>query len=154
MPKSMVPFLTTFNKGDIHHMEFPTFQVIVNVLNATVLQEILKVPGVDLVDLTPITRPPAVEINPKEAPVKKAKVKSKHASPFKHPSGKTSSDLIMDFMSQNGGTGIFAELKRHLKTQGFSPDSVSGAVTKLIDQKKIKRIQPRGYALVSVEETT
>jgi hypothetical protein len=166
MPKSLT-FLTGMNKGDAHHWEFPTFQVVINVLNNAVLQEILKVPGVELIDLNRIAtnRPPVVDVGVDDGiqasgpPRSKATPKGNpnptpYHDRFKHPSGKPASWFLLKYMSDNGGKGGLAELKRHLKTQGFVPSTAQGAMSKLAEKGKVKKAKGGGYILVDVEKVS
>lgn len=152
MPKSMI-FLG--NEND-RQWDFPTFQATVNVLNVAVLQEILKVPGVELVHLEPLVRPPTIEdavkavaqvVKTAKKPKKKDWAPKKAPVRFKHPTGHPASHFILRFMHQNGGSAGIAELKRHLKTQGFEPSTAQGAISKLMHNAKIKRALPHGYRL-------
>lgn len=155
MPKSLTPFLVP-NKNEERHWDFPTFQATVNVLNVTVLQEILKVQGVQLVHLEPIIRPPTLEdaveavaqvVKTAKKPKKKDWAPTKASPRFKHPSGQPASHFILRFMFDNGGSAGIAELKRFLKTQGFEPGTAQGAISKLMHRAKIKRAHPSGYKL-------
>jgi hypothetical protein len=150
MPKSLT-FLG--NESREPRWELPTFQVVINVLNNAVLQEILKVPGVELVDLNRIAtnRPPIVDATV-ETPSKRVKPKGNskptpYADRFKHPSGKPAHYFLTEFMAKNGGKAGLAELKRHLKTLGFVPSTAMGAMTKMVDKGEVISKKPNGYVL-------
>jgi|HubBroStandDraft_2_1064218.scaffolds.fasta_scaffold00040_2 hypothetical protein len=162
MPKT---FLDTLNKGDMHHWEFPTYQVTINTLNSSVLQELLKIPGVELVDVQKIAtnRPPVIEaempsmakrMKEAKSAEKKPKAKPKpkgnripFADRFYHPSGKPAHHFLAQFLSDNGGPMGLAELKRMLKVEGFEPGTAMGAITKMVARGEAIKVHPRGYAL-------
>jgi hypothetical protein len=160
MPKSLT-FLG--NESDPQFKwEIPTYTVTINVLNNSVLQEILKFPGVELVDLHKLadTRPPIVGervedgIGASGTPSRKKKVKSKgnaHPTPyhdrFAHPSGKPAHWFLTQYLVKNGGQAGLAELKRALKIEGFSTGTAMGAMTKMVARGEAVSKKPHGYVL-------
>jgi len=157
MPKSLT-FLGNEDRGP--RWEVPTFTVTINVLNSSVLQEVLKFPGVELVDLNKFPpRPPVIE---DEMPtmaerMRKAKKEEKRAKPkgnvtpyhdrFQHPSGKPAHWFLTEYLAKNGGQAGLAELKRHLKVQGFSSGTAMGAMTKMVARGEAISKKPHGYVL-------
>jgi hypothetical protein len=160
MPKSLT-FLG--NESDPQFKwEIPTYTVTINVLNNSVLQEILKFPGVELVDLHKLadTRPPVVEETPSELVArgmkmaKKAGIKPKpkgNVTPyhdrFAHPSGKPAHWFLTQYLVKNGGQAGLAELKRALKIEGFSTGTAMGAMTKMVARGEAVSKKPHGYVL-------
>lgn len=150
MPKSLT-FLNTMNRGESHHWEFPSFTLTINVLNGAVLQEVLKIPGVELVDLHKIAdRPPVVEAE--TAPTPKVKKNKPRSNPtpyhdrFQHPSGKPAHYFLTQYLAKHGQSGL-AELKRHLKTEGFETGTAMGAMTKMVERGEAISKKPNGYVL-------
>jgi hypothetical protein len=162
MPKT---FLDTLNKSDMRHWEFPTYQVTINTLNTAVLQELLKIPGVELIDVQKIAtnRPPVIEAEMLSMAkrMKEAKAAEKKSEPkpkpkgnvtpfyhrFQHPSGKPAHWFLTEYLLKNGGQAGLAELKRHLKVQGFSTGTAMGAMTKMVARGEAINKKPHGYVL-------
>jgi hypothetical protein len=161
MPKT---FLETINKGPTHHWEFPTYQVTINTLNSSVLQELLKIPGVELVDVQKIAtnRPPMIDAEtPLSRSIKRgmkmAKATEQKKKPitkgtpfadrYHHPSGKPAHHFLAQFLADSGAPMGLAELKRMLKVEGFMGETASGAITKMVARGEAVKVHPRGYVL-------
>ena len=155
MPKSLT-FLSNEDKGP--HWEIPTFTVTINVLNSSVLQEVLKFPGVELVDLNKFpTRPPMMDPEPQGKQVVRVKTKVKpkgNVTPyhdrFQHPSGKPAHFFLKQYLVAHGGQAGLAELKRSLKVEGFSTGTAMGAMTKMVARGEAINKKPHGYILTTL----
>jgi hypothetical protein len=72
---------------------------------------------------------------------------------FKHESGKTLQELILEFMQNNPKYSYtWAELSAHTTSLGFNKSSINNGVSRLMMRKLIHKTSPGKYKLSIVEK--
>jgi hypothetical protein len=135
------------------------FIVVVTVKDIVTLNNVIKTDGIIIkhiehIDLEPTKLDAPPKVAPKEIPYKvhNWRTNKKPIKRFRHPSGKTAREFIVDFMKENGGHADVPEMKRTLKVQGFSPLTATGAIEELKFNRTIQKSKGPGYDLIKGKE--
>ena len=120
-----------------------TFKVTLQIADGLTLGHVLMTKGVTLIH---IVETPDVPLLTHKKPEK-----SNVAPPdkFYHSSGKRVQDFIIEYMNGSEKESFeWKELGEHIAKQGFRKSSINNGITRLIEVKKIKRVNPGVYSLV------
>jgi hypothetical protein len=80
-------------------------------------------------------------------PEKKEKKPHKNHIPFRHPSGRTLTDFVSEFMEKNKGDIAWADLSRFTESLGFAKSSINNAVARLLEKGTIEKRGPGVYGI-------
>lgn len=133
------------------------FKLVCIVEESLSLGSILMTKGVHTISIDTITAHRMKEETPKEE-VKlitnnKKKIPEKtKPDRFYHPSGKTAADLAVEFLKEKNIEVTWAELSDHIANQGFNRSSTNNAISRLVKQKRIVRVEQGRYK-VSVDNS-
>jgi hypothetical protein len=68
---------------------------------------------------------------------------------FNHPSGKTVKDFIVEHMEEQPNKHVrWSDLSKLIESLGFHKSSINNGISRLIDEKKIKRVGSGKYMLI------
>jgi hypothetical protein len=84
-----------------------------------------------------------------EAP-KKPKNAEHH---FKHPSGKTVQDFVIEFLKTRP-SATWAEMSKHTVSIGYNKSSINNAVSRLLLKKMLEKVAPGVYRLTKQARTS
>jgi hypothetical protein len=77
------------------------------------------------------------------------KPKLTNRSHFKHPSGKSAQDLVLEYMQRNQEAVSWNDMGNYIKKLGFHKSSINNAITRLANRKLIERVSPGMYKLAN-----
>jgi hypothetical protein len=130
----------------------PTFKVTLLINDGLTLGHVLQTKGVEVLHIV------EEQFNPKQ--VEKRFLTDKKISVvndgigangkpvhFKHPSGKTLIDFVFEYM-QGKDRVTWAELRRLAISLGFSQSSINNAISRLISNSKIKKVDQGMYSII------
>lgn len=93
------------------------------------------------------TKQPTIAKMVEKIAIEKPKERKKYGPPFKHPSGRTLQDLVLEHMNEVKHPLEWRELSKHAKSLGFHSSSINNAVSRLSKNKQIIKIGPGKYKL-------
>jgi hypothetical protein len=73
--------------------------------------------------------------------------KQKNQKHFKHPSGKTVQDFVMEFLKTRP-SATWAEMSAHTVSLGYNKSSINNAVTRLMYKKMIEKVTSGVYRAI------
>jgi hypothetical protein len=126
------------------------FKLVAIVVNSLSLGHILSTDGVHVVSIDTI-----VENKTKEKinyVPKKRESKRIGSTKFHHPSGKTASTFVLEYMQQHK-TVNWVDLKKFISEQGFHPSTVNNGIQRLLTMNQIRRISSGQYT-VQIEKAS
>jgi hypothetical protein len=65
---------------------------------------------------------------------------------FKHPSGKTVQDFVIEFLKTRP-SATWAQMSHHVVTLGYNKSSINNAVVRLVYKKVVEKVTPGVYRL-------
>jgi hypothetical protein len=65
---------------------------------------------------------------------------------FKHPTGKTVQDFVIEFLKSRP-SATWAEMSKYTVTIGYNKSSINNAVTRLVYKKVVEKVAPGVYRL-------
>jgi hypothetical protein len=66
---------------------------------------------------------------------------------FKHPSGKTTQDLTVEFLKTRP-SATWADMSHNLVSLGYNKSSINNAVVRLVEKKLVEKIAPGVYRII------
>jgi hypothetical protein len=129
-----------------------TFKVTLHIQDGLTLGHVLMTKGVELIHILEMEGPIKI-INIDQNQLTKPNGTKKVRGPsFKHPSGKSSQDFVVEYLRYNPPHGLWKNMSQFVIEQGFSHSSINNAITRLLQKKIIKKVNPGVYALVVSKE--
>jgi len=74
------------------------------------------------------------------------KIKPKRMEHYKHPSGKTVQDFVVEFLKTRP-SATWAEMSKYTVEIGYNKSSINNAVTRLMYKKVLEKVAPGVYRL-------
>jgi hypothetical protein len=124
-----------------------TFKVTLHINDGLALGSVLMTKGVELIHI--------VETFGHESKIMEQKLltnNGKRKMVFRSPDGKLMTDFIVDYISKSDTkTRKWKEINSFVKSKGFGRSSINSALTRLVANNIIKRIEIGTYMLIKEE---